>query len=141
MKAGGKKVTWSDEEGEAMKDYVKEKRGEGEGESAVLAKIETMKEPDGSLAKKLHGIIKASGPMLAPRLWYGMPAYSQPGKDGKVVCYFQAGSKFKTRYGTLGFSDKARLDEGEMWPVVWALKTLSSREEAAISALVKKAVA
>ena len=108
-----------------------------EGESAVLAKIAAMPEPDRVIGERLHAIIKANAPALLPRLWYGMPAYA---KDGKVVCFFQSASKFKTRYATFGFSDKANLDEGAMWPTAFALKELTAAEEARIGALVKKAV-
>jgi uncharacterized protein YdhG (YjbR/CyaY superfamily) len=103
----------------------------------VLAKIAAMPEPDRTMAKRLHSIIKASAPALTPRLWYGMPAYA---KDDKVICFFQTAEKFKTRYATLGFSDKANLDDGAMWPTAFALKGLSAAEEARIAALVKKAV-
>ncbi len=106
-------------------------------ESAVLAKIAEMPEPDRAMGKRLHDIIKASAPVLSSRLWYGMPAYA---KDGKVVCFFQTAQKFKTRYATLGFSDKAHLDEGAMWPTSFALTKLTAAEEAKIVALVKKAV-
>ena len=108
-----------------------------DGECAVLAKIAAMPEPDRALGKRLHAIIKASAPALAPRLWYGMPAYA---RDGNVVCFFQSAHKFKARYATLGFSDKANLDEGAMWPSAFALKELTAAEEARIGALVKKAV-
>jgi len=108
-----------------------------ERESAVLAKIAEMPEPDRVLGERLHAIIKASAPALSPRLWYGMPAYA---RDGNVVCFFQSAEKFKTRYMTLGFSDKANLDEGAMWPTAFALKELTAAEEARIGALVKKAV-
>jgi uncharacterized protein YdhG (YjbR/CyaY superfamily) len=128
-------------EREAMRARVQELRGSSaDGESAVLAKIATMKDPDRTMGKRLHAIIRASAPALAPRLWYGMPAYAQPGKDGKVVCFFQSAQKFKTRYSTFGFSDKANLDDGHMWPTGFALKELTPAEEARISALVKKAV-
>jgi hypothetical protein len=125
------------EERAAMKDRVKELKGSGEGEGAVLAKLATMPEPDRSLGKRLHAIIMASAPSLTPRLWYGMPAYA---KDDKVVCFFQNAAKFKARYSTFGFSDKANLDEGNMWPNGFALKALTGAEEAKIGALVKKAV-
>jgi uncharacterized protein YdhG (YjbR/CyaY superfamily) len=125
------------EERAAMKDRVKELRGEADGESAVLAKIAAMKEPDRAMGKRLHAIIMGSAPSLEPRLWYGMPAYA---KDGKVVCFFQSAQRFKSRYATFGFSDKATLDEGALWPVAFALKELTASEEARISALVKKAV-
>ena len=126
------------EERAAMKERVQELKEAGaDGESAVLAKIAAMREPDRAMGKRLHGIIKASAPALAPRLWYGMPAYA---KDGKVVCFFQSAQKFKTRYATFGFSDKAKLDEGALWPTAFALKELTAAEEARIGALVKKAV-
>ena len=107
-----------------------------DGESAVLAAIAAMQEPDRAMAKRLHAIIKASAPVLSPKTWYGMPAYA---KDGKVVCFFQSAQKFKTRYATFGFSDAANLDEGAMWPVAFALKELTAAEEVRIGALVKKA--
>src|SRR5712692_10464487 len=138
--ATGKKFRgFEDEERAAMKDRILELKAadEADGESSVLAKIAEMKEPDRTMGKRLHAIIKASAPALAPRLWYGMPAYAI---DGKVVCFFQPGQKFKTRYSTFGFSDKANLDEGAMWPNAFALKGLTSAEEARIAALVKKAV-
>src|SRR2546425_10640733 len=129
---------FTEEERGAIRDRVQEmKAGEGEGESAVLAKIAEMREPDRTMAKRLHTIIKESAPVLTPRLWYGMPAYA---KDGKVVCFFQDATKFKTRYATFGFSDKANLDEGGMWPNAFALKGLTAAEEARIAVLVKKAV-
>jgi len=129
---------FTEEERGAIRDRVQEmKAGKGEGESAVLAKIAEMREPDRTMAKRLHAIIKESAPVLSPRLWYGMSAYA---KDGKVVCFFQTAQKFKTRYATLGFSDKANLDEGAMWPTAFALKGLTAAEEARITALVKKAV-
>ena len=101
------------------------------------SKIDTMKEPDRALGKRLHAIIKAAAPELEPRLWYGMPAYA---KDDKVLCFFQSAQKFKTRYATFGFSDKANLDDGQMWPTGFALKQLTAAEEARIGALVRKAV-
>ena len=107
------------------------------GKATVLAKIDQMPEPDRAMGKRLHAIIKASAPALSPRLWYGMPAYA---KDGKVVCFFQSAQKFKTRYATFGFSDKANLDEGAMWPTAFALTELTAADEARIGALVKKAV-
>ena len=129
---------FTEEERSAIRDRVQEmKAGKGEGETAVLAKIAEMREPDRTMAKRLHAIIKESARALSPRLWYGMPAYA---KDGKVVCFFQAAAKFKTRYATFGFSDKANLDEGNMWPTAYALKGLTATEEARIAALVKKAV-
>ena len=120
-----------------MKDRVREAQGGAEGESAVLEKIAGMSEPDRSMGRRVHAIIRASAPELVPRLWYGMPAYA---RDDKVVCFFQGAAKFKTRYATLGFSDKARLDDGAMWPTGFALKELTSSEETRISALVRKAV-
>ena len=102
----------------------------------MLAKIAEMPEPDRAMGKRLHAIIKASAPSLSPKLWYGMPAYA---KDGKILCFFQGAQKFKTRYATLGFSDKANLDEGAMWPTAFALRELTAAEEARIGALVKKA--
>src|SRR5256712_11485900 len=121
-----------------MKERIQELRADkGDGEGAVLAKIAEMPEPDRTMGKRLHAIIKESAPTLSPRLWYGMPAYA---KDGKVVCFFQSGQKFKTRYATFGFSDKANLDEGAMWPNAFALKGLTAAEEARVAALVKKAV-
>ena len=129
---------FTDEERGAMKERVKElKPDKADGESAVLAKIAEMTPSDRAMGKRLHAVIKASAPALSPRLWYGMPAYA---RDGKVVCFFQTAQKFKTRYATLDFSDTANLDEGAMWPVVFALKELGATEEARISALVKKAV-
>ena len=134
------------EERGAMKERVKElkaaaRRGpradKADGESDVLAKIAEMPAPDRAIAKRLHAIIKASGPAVSPRTWYGMPAYA---KDGKVVCFFQSGQKFKTRYATFGFSDEANLDEGAMWPIAFALTELTDDDEARIGALVKKAV-
>jgi uncharacterized protein YdhG (YjbR/CyaY superfamily) len=138
---------FTDEERAAMKERVQElkaaaRRGprahQADGESDVLAKIAEMPEPDRVMAERLHAIIKASAPALSPRTWYGMPAYA---KDGNVVCFFQSAQKFKTRYATLGFSDKANLDEGTMWPTYFALTTeLTAAGEARIAALVKKAV-
>jgi hypothetical protein len=137
---------FSDEERAAMKDRSQElkaaaRRGpradKADGESAVLAKIAAMPQPDRALGERLHALIKASAPALSPRLWYGMPAYA---KDGKVVCFFQSAQKFKTRYATFGFSDAANLDEGAMWPTAFALKALTAAEEARIGALVKQAV-
>src|SRR6266568_3108074 len=137
---------WTDEERAAMKERHRELKGsarrgprpdEADGESAVLAKIAELPEPDRALAERLHAVIKASAPALSPRLWYGMPAYA---KDGNVICFFQSAQKFKTRYATLGFSDKANLDEGAMWPTAFALTELTAADEARISALVKKAV-
>src|SRR3989449_4886070 len=135
---GRKFKGFTEEEHGAMRERVQELRADkGDGEGAVLAKIAQMQEPDRTMGKRLHAIIKESAPALSPRLWYGMPAYA---KDGKVVCFFQTAQKFKTRYATFGFSDKANLDEGAMWPTAFALKGLTAAEEARIAALVKKAV-
>ena len=137
---------FSDEEKAAMQDRVQEmkvgaRRGpradEADGEGEVLAKIAEMPEADRAMAKRLHAVIKATAPALSPRLWYGMPAYA---KVGKVVCHFQTAQKFKTRYATFGFSDEANLDEGNMWPVAFALTKLTAADEARIGGLVKKAV-
>ena len=108
-----------------------------DGESAVLAKIAAMAEPDRAIGERLHAIIRASAPALSPRLWYGMPAYA---KDGKVVCFFRDTQKFKERYMTFGFNEDANLDEGALWPIAFALKELTAAAEATIGALVKKAV-
>ena len=133
----GESRGFTDEEKAAMRERAKElKMAKSDGESAVLEKIESMPEPDRTIGKRLHAIIKVSAPALSPRLWYGMPAYA---KDDKIVCHFQPAQKFKTRYASLGFSDKAKLDEGTMWPVAYALKELTGAEEARIGALVKKA--
>jgi uncharacterized protein YdhG (YjbR/CyaY superfamily) len=132
------------EERAAMKERAKELKAEeranknrAAGESAVLAKIAEMEGPDRTMAERLHEIVKASAPELSPKTWYGMPAYAD--KDGKVVCHFQSAEKFNTRYATLGFSDKANLDEGAMWPTSFALKELTAAEEARIGALVERA--
>ncbi len=125
------------EEIAAMKETLKERNSKTDGESAVLAKIAEMPEPDRSMAKRIHQIVKTTAPALMPRTFYGMPAYA---KDDKVICFFQNASKFKARYSTLGFSDKANLDEGNMWPNAYALKGLTATEETRITALVKKAV-
>ena len=127
------------EERAAMKELVQERKAEArgeDGESAVLAKIAEMPEPDRARAERLHAIVKASAPSLSPKTWYGMPAYA---KDGKVVCFFQSAAKFKARYATFGFSEKANIDEGNMWPTYFALKELTSAEEKKIARLVKKA--
>lgn len=129
---------FSDEEKAAMREAVRERStGAGEGEAAVLEKIAKMKEPDRSKAKRVHEIVRAAAPGLTPRTWYGMPAYS---KEDKVICWFQDAAKFKARYAILGFSDKAKLDEGRMWPVTYAITELTPAEEAKITALLKKAV-
>jgi uncharacterized protein YdhG (YjbR/CyaY superfamily) len=129
---------FSNEERAAIRERAQElATGEAKGESAVLAKITEMPEPDQSMAKRIHEIIKASAPTLLPRTWYGFPAYAN--EDGKVICFFQSAHRFKSRYATLGFNDAARLDEGNMWPTSFALKELSAAEEAKVAALVKKA--
>ena len=127
------------EERAAMRERAREQKAEAQradGESAVLAKIAEMPEPDRALAKRIHEIVKASAPALSPKTWYGMPAYA---KDGKVVCYFTPASKFKERYATFGFNADAHLDDGAMWPTSFALKELTASEEKRIVALVKKA--
>jgi len=137
---------FTDEERAAMRERAQELKdtarrgphaGKASEESAVLAKIAAMPAPDRAMGERLHAIIRTSAPGLSPRLWYGMPAYA---KDGKVVCFFQAAQKFKTRYATFGFSDRAALDEGHMWPTAFALNDLTAADEARIGALVKKAV-
>ena len=135
---------FTDEERAAMKERAQELKAAAradkdktDGESAVLAKIAEMPEPERALATRLHAIIKASAPALSPKTWYGMPAYA---RDGKIVCFFQSAQKFNTRYATLGFSDAANLDDGALWPVAFALKELTATEEEKIGALVKKAV-
>jgi uncharacterized protein YdhG (YjbR/CyaY superfamily) len=144
--SGKKSKGFTDEERAAMKERAEElkaearrgsRAGKADGESAVLAKIAEMPDPDRAMAKRLHAIVKASAPALSPKTWYGMPAYA---KDGKVVCYFQSAEKFKSRYATFGFNDAATLDEGAMWPTSFALTELTATEEAKIDALVKKAV-
>ena len=144
---GKKPKAFTDEERVAMRECLQElkadaRRGRGakdkvDGESAVLAKLAELPQPDRAMGERLHAIIKASAPALSPKTWYEMPAYA---KDGDVVCFFQSAQKFKTRYATLGFSDKGNLDEGHMWPTAFALKELTAAEEATICALVKKAV-
>src|SRR4051812_26104770 len=132
---------WTDEERSAMKERAREAKaargGKADGEGDVLAKLAEMPDSDRAMGERIHAIVKASAPDLEPRTWYGMPAYA---KGGKVVCFFQSASKFKSRYATLGFSDKANLDEGAMWPTSFALKELTADDEARIGALVKKAV-
>jgi len=135
---------WTDEERAAMKEHAKElkaaaRRGaaKADGEADVLAKIADMPASDRAMAERIHEVIKANGPDLTPRTWYGMPAYA---KDGKVVCFFQAADKFKARYATFGFNDIANLDEGAMWPTSWALTKLTAADEKRIGELVKKAV-
>ena len=134
-----KAKAFTDDERAAMKEAVRESNiaGKGDWERELLAKIAAMREPDRTMAKRIHGIITASAPTLESKTWYGMPAYA---KDGKVVCFFQGADKFKSRYPTLGFSDKANLDDGAMWPCAFAVMELTPAVEATISALVKKAV-
>jgi uncharacterized protein YdhG (YjbR/CyaY superfamily) len=135
-----KGATFSAEERAAMKERVKEQKAAAAGatrESVLLDKIAEMEESDRVMAERIHAIVMAAAPDLAPRLWYGQPAYA---KDGKVLCFFQPAQKFKTRYATLGFSDVANLDEGVMWPTSYALKKLTASDEKKIGALVKKAV-
>ncbi len=135
---------FTDEEKAAMKERAKELKAEErasksreDGEKEVLAKIAELPEPECAMAKRLHEIILASAPVLAPKLWYGMPAYT---KDGKLVCFFQSAQKFNTRYATLGFNEAANLDEDNMWPTAFALKELTATEEERISEIMKKAV-
>jgi len=125
------------ERAQELKAEARANKDRAAGENDVLAKIAEMSEPDRTMAKRLHAIIKASAPTLSPQTWYGMPAYA---KAGKVVCFFQSAQKFNARYATLGFSDAANLDEGAMWATSFALKTLTAAEETRIGALVKKAV-
>jgi hypothetical protein len=132
---------FSAEEKAAMRQRAQEERAgqsRAEGERAVLEAIAAMAEADRAMAERLHALITASAPSLAPKTWYGQPAYAN--QDGKIVCFFQPASKFKTRYATLGFNDAATLDDGAMWPVAFALKELTNAEEARIAALVKQAV-
>ena len=131
---------FSADEKAAMRERARELKAEAakaDGETELLAAIAKMQEPDRAMAKKLHALIKAAAPVLAPKTWYGMPAYA---KDGNIICYFQNAGKFKVRYQTLGFSDKAKIDDGAMWPIQYALSKLTATEEAKITALVKKAV-
>jgi hypothetical protein len=125
------------EEKAAMRERVKELKGGADGARVVLARIAKMSEPDRSLGKRIHAIIMGAAPQLTPRLWYGMPAYA---KDDKVVCFFQDAAKFKARYATLGFSDKANIDDGAMWPTSFGVKELTAAAEARIGALVRQAV-
>jgi uncharacterized protein YdhG (YjbR/CyaY superfamily) len=127
---------FSKEERAAMKERAQELKGAND-ENAVLEKIAEMPDDDRAMAMRVHEIVKAAAPELAPRTWYGMPAYA---KNGNVVCFFQSAHKFKSRYATFGFSDKANIDDGSMWPISFALKTLTPAEEKKIAALVKKAV-
>jgi uncharacterized protein YdhG (YjbR/CyaY superfamily) len=145
VKAAKKSPRFTDEERAAMRERARELQTQArtgkrkvDGESAVLAKIAALSEPDRSLAQQLHALITKSAPELTPKTWYGMPAYAE--KDGQVVCYFQSAQKFKSRYATLGFSDQANLDAGDVWPVAFALKKLTPANQSKITALVKKAV-
>jgi uncharacterized protein YdhG (YjbR/CyaY superfamily) len=141
--ATAKKVTqrsgkgFTDDEKAAVRERAKELKAGADGESDLLAKIAEMAEPDRAMAERIHAIITASAPELSPRTWYGMPAYA---KGSDVICFFQPALKFKARYATLGFNDKANLDEGAMWPTAYALKELTAADEARIAALVKQAV-
>ena len=142
-KSATKKSTkgFTAEERAAMKERAQELKAEAakaDGESALLAKVAEMKGSDRNMAKRIHAIVKANGPDLMPKTWYGMPAYAN--RDGKVVCFFQSAEKFNSRYATFGFSDTANLDDGAMWPTSFAVKELTDREEARIGELVKKAV-
>ena len=148
MKAAAKPVkraktadTFSAEEKAAMREYAAEKKkakgGKVDGEAELLGKIAQMSEPDRGLATRVHAIVKAAAPALESKTWYGMPAYAL---DGKTICFFQNASKFKARYATLGFSDTAKLDDGNMWPSSFAIKSLTAADEKRITELVKKAV-
>jgi len=133
-----KSNAFTDEERAAMKERAKElKANKADGEGTVLAKLAEMSEPDRTMGERLHDIIKANAPSLSPKLWYGMPSYAT--KEGKIVCFFQAAQKFNARYATLGFNDTAKLDEGTLWPVAFALKELTAEDEVRIGELVKKA--
>jgi uncharacterized protein YdhG (YjbR/CyaY superfamily) len=136
-KSTNKKEGFTAEEKAAMRARARELKAEADGESAVRGAIAAMSPPDRAIAKRLHELIKATAPSLSPKTWYGMPAYA---KDGKVVCFFRNAGKFKERYAMFGFNDSAKLDEGSMWPVAFALKKLTAADEARIAALVKKAV-
>jgi uncharacterized protein YdhG (YjbR/CyaY superfamily) len=134
-----KKGKFTKEEQAAMRERAREAKaaGKGDGEGEVLAKIAEMPKPDRELAERVHAIVKDTAPDLSPRTWYGMPAYA---RDGKVVCFFQSAQKFKSRYATLGFSDRANLDKGAMWPTAFAVKELTAADEGKIRKLVKQAV-
>jgi uncharacterized protein YdhG (YjbR/CyaY superfamily) len=145
-KRGASSGAFTDDERAAMKEHAQEQKtaarrgsraSKADGEGDVLAKIAEMPEPDRSKAERLHALIKDTAPDLAPKTWYGMPAYA---KDGDIICFFQPAQKFKARYATLGFSDKANLDDGTMWPTSYALTELTKGDEAKIRELVKKAV-
>jgi len=136
-KSANEKAGFTAEEKAAMRARARELKNKEDGETAVLAAIAAMSPSDRAIAKRLHELVKAAGPNLSPKTWYGMPAYAQ---DGKVVCYFRDAGKFKERYAMFGFNDKAKLDDGSMWPVAFAVTKLTAADEAKISALVKKAV-
>jgi len=139
-KRTGSNKGFTAEERAAMKERAKELKAEAakaDGEKALLEKVAEMKGTDRAIAKRLHAIVTAAAPALAPKTWYGMPAYA---KDGKIVCFFQSKAKFGSRYATFGFSDEANIDQGAMWPTSWALKELTAAEEKKIVSLVKKAV-
>ena len=136
-KSAKKQEGFTAEEKAAMRARARELKSAADGESAVSAAIAAMSPKDRAIAKRVHELVKAAAPGLTPKTWYGMPAYA---KDGNVVCFFQSAQKFKTRYATLGFSDRANLDDGAMWPTSFALKELTSADEARIRALVKRAV-
>jgi uncharacterized protein YdhG (YjbR/CyaY superfamily) len=136
-KSTNKKEGFTAEEKAAMRARARELKDKTDGESAVRAAIAAMSPKDRALAKRLHELIKATAPDLTPKTWYGMPAYA---KDGKVVCFFRNAGKFKERYAMFGFNDSAKLDQGSMWPVAFAVKKLTAADEARIGALVKKAV-
>jgi uncharacterized protein YdhG (YjbR/CyaY superfamily) len=137
-KTGKKSTGFTPEERAAMRERVRELKARGDGEKDLLAKIAEMREPGRTIAKRIHAIVKERAPTLSPKTWYGMPAYA---RDDQVVCFFQSAQKFKVRYATLGFSDKAALDDGSMWPTSFAVKELNAAVEARIAALLKKAVA
>lgn len=144
-KAAKKSDGFTAEERAAMKERAKELKAEArsskkreDGERDLLEKIAEMPEPERAMATRLHAIITETAPALFPKTWYGMPAYAN--EDGKIVCFYQSAQKFDTRYGTLGFNDSAKLDDGNLWPVAYALKEMTAAEEAKIKALVKKAV-
>lgn len=141
--AGKTSSVFSDEEKAEMREVAKERKAEASkeaGEKAALAAIAKMKDPDRVMAKRLHAVIKTNAPSLWPNTWYGMPAYASPGKDGKVICFFQDTGKFRARYSTFGFQPAANLDDGGMWATSFALKELDTSDEAKICSLVKKAV-
>jgi uncharacterized protein YdhG (YjbR/CyaY superfamily) len=145
-KQAAKAKVWTDEERAAMQESARERKASSrrgsvderaEGEADVRAKIADMPEPDRSMAERIHELVTAAAPSLTPRTYYGMPAYA---KDGKVICFFQAKSKFKVRYATFGFQPDAKLDDGEMWPNAYAVTKLTPAAERQIESLVKKAV-